>query len=220
MAQRDAAFWSQAGSATAVAAHAGLSKQAAGAIRPDFTVPQQAEHFIAEELPGDAMLLAAAALGKFEVIWWALQCVRSVPELSSEQAEKALQAAESWVKNPTDELRRAAMAASEQVGNGTPAGCVALAVFLSEGSMGPPTIETIPPPEGLANFMAGNAAVLAAVLHEPEKATTRCQSFLSLAHAVAKGENHWNAAAAPNGRQQSPTPKGGRDFPPYPQPKR
>ncbi len=134
-----------------------------------------------------ALRVAAHALPAREAVWWACQCAKTVGP------SPALQAAERWVVAPSDETRRAALPAAEAAGVGTPAGCAALAAFLSGGSLGPPDVAEVLPPAGAAAQAAGGAASLAAVIKEPEKAAERFKKFLALANDVAAGTNRWPA---------------------------
>lgn len=132
-----------------------------------------------------AMRVAAHALPIREAVWWASQCAKTAGP------SPALTAAERWVIAPSDETRRAAMTAAESAGLATPAGCVALAAFLSGGSLGPADVAEVPPPAGAAAQAAGGAVALVAVIKEPEKAAERYKKFLALANDVAAGTNRW-----------------------------
>src|SRR5918993_1455715 len=57
----------------------------------------------------------------------------------------ALNAAEAWAADPTEENRRAAMPVAEAVGFATPAGCAAVSAFWSGGRPRPPHPPPLPP---------------------------------------------------------------------------
>ena len=85
----------------------------------------------------DAVRFLAHALPKREAVWWACQCARQAYGANPPAPlGPALQAAEKWVIDPSEENRRAAHAASEAAGLGVPAGCAAMAAFFSGGSLG------------------------------------------------------------------------------------
>ncbi|HEY2909079.1 MAG TPA: hypothetical protein VGI99_02480, partial [Gemmataceae bacterium] len=129
------------------------------------------------------------------------QCVRSIPAaVADPKAVAVLEAAEKWAAGPKDELRRSVFSLAEVTGIGTPAGCVGVAVFFSEGSIGPTHVAEIPPPPHAAPSAAANAAILAAVIAEPEKAAEKQAAFVELGRAVAAGSNRWAEAkpAAPS----------------------
>src|SRR5512138_1066655 len=105
----------------------------------------------------EAVRLVAHALPKRESVWWAWVCARraSGPE-PPPPVRAALDATEKWIAQPNDENRRAAMKAAETAGFGAPAGCAALAAFLSGGSLAPPDAPPVPPgPYDSAKAVAG-----------------------------------------------------------------
>ena len=140
---------------------------------------------------GDAAGFLAAALPRRQAVWWACRCVREAPGgPPSGDAELALQAAETWTVSPGDVNRRKAMVAAEKVGFGQPAGCAALAAFLSGGSLAPPSLKEVPPPEqACARAVAGS--VLLAARADPLKLAATGRTFLDLGLAVARGEDRW-----------------------------
>jgi hypothetical protein len=142
--------------------------------------------------------LVARTLSKREAVWWACQCVRQVygPEPPA-RVTTALAAAEAWAAEPSEEHRRAAFAAAEAAGTGTPAGCAAVAAFWSGGSLGPPNVPAIPPAEHLTAQGAAGAVLLAGVLTEPEKAGEKYRRFLALGSDVARGQNRWQETGPP-----------------------
>ncbi|MCI0461363.1 MAG: hypothetical protein L0Z62_30815 [Gemmataceae bacterium] len=145
----------------------------------------------------EAVRLVAQALPKREAVWWACQCVRQAggPQLPA-TAAAALGAAEKWAADPSEDNRRSAFAAAQAVGFGTPAGCAAVAAFWSGGSLGPANIPPIPPAEHLTAQGVAGAVLLAAVLHEPEKAGEKYRRFVALGKEVAGGKNRWQEAHA------------------------
>jgi hypothetical protein len=135
-------------------------------------------------------------LPKREAVWWACLCAREGCGADlAPAAGAAVLASERWVAEPIEENRRAAMAAAEAATFGTPAGCAALAAFLSGGSLGPPNVEPIPPGEDLTARAVAGAILLAAVVREPEKAPQKFQSFLARGLEVLHGSNRWEDAA-------------------------
>lgn len=139
------------------------------------------------QLP-DAVRLLALALPKREAIWWACRCARAAGPAPSSAASGALAAAEAWVAEPTEDRRRAAFPAAEAAQFGTPAGCAALAVFLSGGSLAPPEITAVPPAEDLTGKTVAGAVLLASVLTEPERASEKYRVFLADGLAIAEGK--------------------------------
>ena len=140
----------------------------------------------------DTCRVLAFALPKREAIWWACQCVRQANAAGGAKGTAALNAAERWVAAPDEKTRRAAYAAAEDAGYGTPAGCAAIAVFLSSGSLAPPEVAEVPPDETLTPKAVDGAIVLAAVTGDPVKADERFKKFIALGQDVASGKSKWS----------------------------
>jgi hypothetical protein len=154
-----------------------------------------AELVKAQQFPPAAQLVAHA-LPKRSAVWWACQCLRQVPAATAAPpAKAALAAAERWVGDPSEENRRAAHAAAEKAGFDTPAGCTALAAFLSGGSLAPPNVPEVPPAEHLTAAAVAGAVLVVGVLTEPEKAQERYAKFFALAADVDSGKNRWPESA-------------------------
>ena len=148
-----------------------------------------------QELLSDALRFLAYALPKREAVWWAALCVRrgSGESLTDEDAS-ALEATEQWVKEPTEDNRRAAMKAAEAGEFGTAACWPAVGAFWSGGSMGPPDTPVVPPGDDLTGKAVSGAVMVGAVLIEPEKAAEKQREFIRQGLAVAAGERHWERA--------------------------
>ena len=101
------------------------------------------DELLALELHVDAVRFLAYALPKREAVWWACQCVRSVAAEADELP--GLQAAEAWVRDPSEENRRAAMEAAESLEFGSPDAWAAVGAFWAEGSLAPPDAPVVPP---------------------------------------------------------------------------
>jgi hypothetical protein len=177
--------------ATEIARNVPLSEPAAKLLRAEMQPRPFLDLLIAQEHYADAIRFLAHSMPKREAVWWACLCSR--PEQGAvvpPPAAAARQAAEAWVANPSDDKRRAAHAAAQVAGVGTPVGLTCEAVFFSEGSLGPPEFQAVPPPEHLTATTAANAVILAAVA-EPAKMVPRYRQFLALGQDVAAGKNRW-----------------------------
>jgi hypothetical protein len=154
----------------------------------------------------DAIKLLALAMPRRDAVWWACRCCRqSLADDEPSAAVLALEAAERWTTDPTEEHRRAAHAASEAAGLEAPAGCAALGAFFSGGSIAPPHVPDVPPAPHLTAHVASGSVMLCAVRTEPEKASEKYRAFLALGIAVADGvDPPPSAAVVP--APASPTP--------------
>jgi hypothetical protein len=107
----------------------------------------------------------------------------------------AIAAADAWVAQPAEERRRAAMAAAEAATYGTPAGCLALAVFFSEGSLAPPDAPPVPVGEGFCARTVAAAIHLCSLSQGPDKAHAAALACSRLGVEVAAGPAPWDGAA-------------------------
>jgi hypothetical protein len=168
-----------------------LSKEAAALVKEGQAPKQLFDLLVEKNHLLDAIRLLAHALPKREAIWWAFQCARQVHGKPEPAVAQALTATEKWLLDPKEETRRGTEAAAEPAGLGTPAGCTAIAVFWSGGSLAPPHAPVVPPKDHLTGHGAASAILLAAVLTEPEKAEQKHRAFLKLGAEVAAGTNRW-----------------------------
>lgn len=184
--------------AAEVSKHAELSEEAGKLLDNQQTPSQFFDLLMAKQLFADACRLLAHALPKREAVWWACGCAVQVDGLPSPPAKAALQQAETWVRQPTENHRRPLLDAAEAAGIGTPAGAAALGGFVSGGSLAPPDQVPVPPPEYLTGVAVANAVILAAMLGDAAKIEERFRKFLALGIDIANGANRW--------KEPEPTP--------------
>jgi hypothetical protein len=162
----------------------------------------------------DALRFLAHAFPKRVAVWWGCLCVWSVNrEAPGEPFEAALRAAVGWVLDPSEENRRAAEKPGKAAGLGDPAGGLATAVFLSGGSMTPPELPAVPPPEHMTGKVVGGAVLLAAVKYDASRQRDNYRAFAALGADVLQGQNLWTdkaAADAPLGKTTSGAAKNRR----------
>jgi hypothetical protein len=116
---------------------------------------------------------------------------RAAGEKPAPPLRAALEATERWIAQPGEQQRRAAKAAADVIGMGSPAGCAGLAAFFSGGSLGPPEAPPVPPGEFLTAKAVCGAVIFAAVATEPETAPEKFQNFVAQALDVAKRIHLW-----------------------------
>src|SRR5207245_536329 len=133
----------------------------------------------------DAIRFLAHALPKREAVWWACVCARGTtgpnppPKITA-----ALQAAEKWCSDPSEDNRRATQLAADAAELATPAGCAG-------GSLAPANVPVVPPGENLTAHGVTGSVMLAAVLQEPEKAPEKFKKFLAQGIEVGNGASKW-----------------------------
>lgn len=136
----------------------------------------------------EAVRLLAHALPKREATWWACMCAHHTAPIDLPEPDRtAVTAAEQWVRRQADEPRRAAFAAAQQAGFGSPEAWAAVAAFWSGNSMSPLGQPEVPPADHLTGTAVIGAVALAAVRIRPERQKQRLARFLESAHNIAAG---------------------------------
>jgi hypothetical protein len=157
-------------------------------------------------LAAEALRVMACALPPREGIWWAfiaarhaLQMVAAKPKQNDEgdavaEQSTVLALVERWISQPTDENRRAAWAAAQEVGLETPAACAAAAVFFAGGSLTPAGSAFVPPPAGVHVIMVATAVLLAAAQAAPERMIELADAFTGQGIEVVRQLGSWEAS--------------------------
>lgn len=179
--------------ATEVCERCELDSDVSDVVQPETHVAALLEHLLSNERAADAVQLLAHSLEPREVVWWAWDIALANTESPGEAVTQALDSVGRWLVDPDDEKRRAAYDASEVCGLGEPAGCVAIAVFFAEGSLGPADLEQeIPsPPFSCAKAAAG--AIGLSAVEVPEHAGERSAAAVSRWFELAKHDPPWVA---------------------------
>jgi hypothetical protein len=129
----------------------------------------------------DAVSFRAHELAVGPAIRWAAACIEELrPPDKNVADQESLASVERWLDAPQDTTRWAAKAAADKAGISSPADCLAMAVFLSGGSIAPPGAPDVPPPPYTAQKMAAGSITVAVVSYAPEKAAERFGRALSL----------------------------------------
>jgi len=132
------------------------------AARPadDIDPLSHARALLASSRPGEAVIFLSHLLPRREAVWWAARCVRALA--GDNGADDALRAAETWVRTPEDENRRAALSVANSSDRRKPTTWLAFAAGWSGGSLTPADQKPVAPPPG-ACAMAANAAIMMGV---------------------------------------------------------
>lgn len=144
-----------------------------------------------QQLHADAIRFTAHRLPRALAVWWGCLCVwevcRETPTAASEAVFEGILA---WLAEPTDERRRQMERLADAAGYDTPAGMLALAVFLNDGSIAPTDLPRVAAKPHLTPNMVANAVLLASRTGGDEVALQR--QFLQMAEEVLAGRSHWN----------------------------
>lgn len=137
----------------------------------------------------EAVRLVAHALPPREAVWWACACTLHTSQSGAEPQSQAVirSAAEAWVRQPTDELRRTAMKEAEKSGFQCAEAWAAVGAFWSGDSMAPPDTPKVPPQPHFTGLAIAGAVALAAVRGDARHRQKRLRNFLVSAHDIAMG---------------------------------
>ncbi|HZU23730.1 MAG TPA: hypothetical protein VE998_12935 [Terriglobales bacterium] len=161
-----------------VCRHFNASEPALAAL-DDRSLPSQFLRALVEkQLFPDAIQLIAHYLPKRQAVWWACQCAKSgFGAKTTPQMKAAVEAAEKWVAQPSEENRRAAHQAAELEESGSAAHLAALAASFAEQ---PPAAD--PRIREKQQFMTAKlaaGAVLLAATVDAEKAKQNLAEYVS-----------------------------------------
>ena len=150
------------------------ARQIAGAMemddsdRPSEGVDPRS-YYLALREKGDldrAIFYLGQALPRFEAVAWAARLLqnRSRKTRLPPRDRQALDRSLRWLEEPIDEYRRAAYDAAQAAGTKSPERLLALAVYTSGGSMAPPDLPPVNPPQEICGKVAAGAVLMAAFL--------------------------------------------------------
>jgi hypothetical protein len=183
-------------STTEISALVTLSEPARALLGAKIAPGDFIERLCAAGLWADAVRFLAHALPKREAVWWACLAARAALGAGAPPPHaKAVEAAEAWVYQPTEEKRRAAMAAGDAAAKDSPARWAAIAAFWSGGSVTAPDAPAVPPGEQLTAMAVAGAVQIAAVQREPARADEKYRLFIAQGLDIAQGGNGRIAAA-------------------------
>ena len=137
----------------------------------------------------EATRLVAHTLPPREAVWWACACSRHTAICGIDPAAetKVREAAEEWVRKPTDEHRRLAMKEAETTDFNSPEAWAAVGAFWSGDSMAPPEAPKVPPQSHFPGLAVAGSVALAAARGPATRRATRLQHFLISAKDIATG---------------------------------
>lgn len=163
-----------------------LSEPAVALLRPRLLPAPFLDLLIAHELFPDAIRFLAFWLPKPVAVHWGCHCVREASGGQLAAADlRALEAAELWTQDPSEEHRRAVGVIAEANRYTGPATWVALGAFWSSGSLAPPDLEPVPPGPTLTAQALTGGLMMAAALGDSRQAGARYRSFLAQGQALA-----------------------------------
>lgn len=152
------------------------------------SVPAALDLLMERNLMQESIRLLAHAIPRREGVWWVCMCARhTAPDETTPADAAALEAAELWVRRPSDENRRAAFVRAEEARFSTPEAWACVAAFWSGDSMSPLGQPAVPPAPHLGGLAIAGAVALASVRLHPGRQAARLASFVTNAREIAGG---------------------------------
>lgn len=175
--------------ASEILKHFELSEEAIEfADKGNLTPAEFIQQLVKANLYFDAVKFLAHGLPKREAIWWACLAVKKTLAADAPAAQQAaLNAAEQWALQPSEDKRQLAKAWSEKTLQKSAASWVATAAFWSSGSMakaGEPDMQA--PPFLYAHAVSG-AISMAAFAADPDNAPDQFKLFIRQGLDLATG---------------------------------
>ena len=136
----------------------------------------------------EATRLLAHALPRREAVWWACMCAaHTEPPDLPEADRKAREAAEHWVRQPSDQDRIGAMQQADATAVATPESWVAMAAFWCGDSITPEGQPAMPPKPHIAGKDVERRAGAGRGALRAEAAGGAAQRFLESGRNIAAG---------------------------------
>jgi hypothetical protein len=152
------------------------------------TVPEALQRLDEGGMPRQAVRIVAHGLPAREAVWWACMCARhTAPADLAESDRLALDAAEAWVRRPSDELRQTAAVRAADAEVKSPEVWAARAVDWSGAPATPPESKRRIPSRRVAGTAVLSAVIQAALRTTPKRSGTRLEQFLESARDIASG---------------------------------
>jgi hypothetical protein len=165
-----------------------LSPEAQLALQGCTEIESAIDRLEAAGFAAEAVRLLAQALPKREAVWWACVCTTvTAPRDLSEFDRLARETAELWVRQQSDDVRRAAMAHAEAGGFGTAETWTAIAAFWSGDSTAPLGQAPLPPLPDQSGSAVAAAVTMASVRGEGTRYAERLKLFLESGRDIASG---------------------------------
>jgi hypothetical protein len=171
-----------------IATNAGVGDEGKGLLRDD-TMPAAFLNMLAEKaLFKDAIMFFGHAVPTDVTVQWAVNCIKEFQpkDQPAPKPSDPLPLCEQWLKTRSENDRFEANKSAKAAGMSSPAGMVAMAVFLAGKSMTPEGAPPAPPPAFAAEKMAAGAVRIAVLKAAPDKTTQNYNRALEIGKQLAK----------------------------------
>jgi len=188
-----------------IAARFDLSPEAKALLAPGLAPSDYVGALLEKELWSDAAGFVGQWLGRKEAVQWAcLAARRGLAAAPPPKERAALDAAERWQAALDEPSRRACESAAEALAYRTAPAMAAAAAAWSGGSLAPPDLPKVPPPDNLTGKGAAGAVLMAGAAGAPDVAG-RLRELVWLGVDLAEGR--WRPPREP--RRAEPAGKEG-----------
>jgi hypothetical protein len=167
-----------------------LKPPAAKMLTPNLTPQQFFGQLVEAGHLADARRLLAHSLPPRRAVWWASLCLHHSAgrkPLPTPAEEVAFAAAGRWIVEPTEANRRTAEKTGWAAKPTTAAGILAMAAFLSGGSMSRPGLPPVHPEAHICGRLCGVVVYLASVRFDPARYKQHLRQYLAVGLDVARG---------------------------------
>lgn len=182
-----------------IAATACVGDEGKALLRDDLYPVPYLDLLAEKALFKDALNFFAHAVPTIVTIEWAVECLKhfkpAEPEAGKAKAVEPdpLAASEKWLKTRSEDDRWAAKKAATSC---SPAGPLALAVFMAGPSITPPKAPPTPPPPYAAEKLAAGAVRISVLKTDPAKAPENFKRVIDMGKRLAKVRGAQYFAAA------------------------
>jgi hypothetical protein len=169
-----------------IADAANLSTGGYSLLREDSTDATLLDSLERDSLHDDAVRFLAMKLSPADGIKWALQCARELqPAERRDRQKETLEAADKWAAAPSDTTRWDTKNTSDRVKAESPASVIAMAVYMSGGSLAPPGSPTADPPPLVAQKLVMAAVQISVYSDDMQHLKDRYQRALVMGRKLA-----------------------------------
>jgi len=178
-----------AGTADEICRRVDLSGEAKAFLVPNLSPQGYLSLLLQAEAIGDAIRFLAFALPVREGVWWACVVAHSLIAKPSDGEAACINLAARWVYDPTEEHRRACMAAAESLNFEGAAAYAALGAFWSGGSLAPEGMPEAPADPSLGHVGVGASVLLSLTAGDPLTMDDRFRTVMARGADIANGGN-------------------------------
>jgi hypothetical protein len=164
-----------------------LSDDCRRIVAPDMTILDAVRRLQGEyALSSDAIRMLPHAFPKRVAVWWGCLVAKRFGQHEADApSQQILQAVDEWVHSPGEEQRRTVEALAKQSELLSPATNLAMAAFLSGGSLTPPGLPVVEPRSWLTPQLVGAAVLMTLGIAKEGTLFDRCREAIHLGLELA-----------------------------------